>query len=77
MPRLVAHVHHDLALGLEGVHGLFQLSELGIGEVERDAQHRLLVGTPPFVGEITDRSKLLEAALFELLVKLAHIPFDG
>jgi hypothetical protein len=76
MPRLVAHVHHDLPLALERVHCLFETPQLLVGQVERDPEHRLLVGAPPFVGQVTLRAELAESAALELLVQLPDVAFN-
>jgi hypothetical protein len=77
MAGLMAHVHHDLALILERIDRLFELSQLGIGEVERNAEDRLLVRTSPFVCQVADRTEFLEPASFELLVQLTDVPSTG
>ena len=76
MPSLVPHVHHDLPLALERVDRFFELPQLRICQVERDAEHRLLIGTAPFIGQITDGTKLLQTAPLELFVELANVAFD-
>ena len=76
MAGLMAHVHHDLALVLERIDRLFELSQLWIGEVERNAEHRLLVRASPFVGQVADRTEFLEPAAVELLVQLPDVAFD-
>ena len=75
--RLVAHVHHDLAGVLEIVHFLFELRELGVGEVEGDADHRLPGGAAPLVGEVEGGSELPEALALQLAVQALDGPFDG
>ena len=75
--RLVTHVHHDLAIGLEGVSGLLDRLKLGIGKIKRNAKHRLLVRASPLVCQITNGPKLLEPTSFELLVQLPNVTFDG
>ena len=50
--------------------------ELGIGEVERDADHRLAVGTAPLVGQVAGRAELVEALLLELAVELLDEALD-
>jgi hypothetical protein len=47
----VPQVHEDLALVLDVVDLLLQLGQLGVGQVERDADDGLTVGAPPLVGE--------------------------
>ena len=68
VPGLVPHVHHDLAIGLERIRRLFDRLQLRIGQVERDAEHRLLIRASPLVGQVADRAKLLQTAPIELLV---------
>ena len=76
VPRLVAEVHQDLALVLEIVHRLLEARELRIGEIERDPDHGLAGRTAPFVGQIAERAKFLQALAFELAVKLLNVPFE-
>ena len=76
MARLVAHVAHDLAAVFEVVDRALELAEIRIGEIERNAEHRLHVGTAPLVGEIADRTELVEPAPLELLVELPHVWLD-
>jgi len=65
--RDVARGH---ALALE--HG-----ELGIGQVEGNADHWLAVRTAPLVGEIAHRLEALEALALQLPVELLDEAFDG
>src|SRR5436190_2683419 len=74
--RLVAHVHHDLALVLEIVHRALELGELRIGQIEGDADHRLPVGTPPFVGQVADGLELLETLALQLAMELVYEALD-
>src|SRR5262245_56351681 len=67
---LVAQVHHDLALVLEVVQDALELRELGIGEIEGDADHRLSTRASPFVGEVAHRAEALETLAIELTVEL-------
>ena len=76
VPRLVAHIHHDLPFVFETVNRPLELPQLGIGEVEGDAEHRLLIRASPLVGQIADRPELLEAAALQLVVELMHIFFN-
>src|SRR5438132_7687725 len=76
MSGLVPHVHHDLPLALERVDRFFELPQLRIRQVERDAEYRLLIGTAPLVGQITDGPKLLQTTPLELFVELANVAFD-
>src|SRR5688572_31962978 len=76
MARLVAHVHHHLAIRLERIDSLFELPELGIGEIKRDAEHGLLIGTAPLVGQVTDGPEFLEPATLELEVQLTDVALD-
>jgi hypothetical protein len=50
--------------------------QLRIGEIERDAEYRLLVRTPPFVREVAHGTELLQTAPGKLVVELAHVPLD-
>src|SRR5438105_8098148 len=76
MPRLVAQVHHDRALVLEIVHLALEPRELGIGQVERDADHRMTIGSSPLVGEVAHRAEFLQALALALAMELLHEPFD-
>jgi hypothetical protein len=67
---LVAQEHHDLARLFEVVHGLLERGQLRIGEIERDADHRLTRGASPLVGEVAERAKLLQPLLLDLAIKL-------
>ncbi len=75
--RLVPHVAHDLAAVFEVVDRALEPAEVRIGEIERDAEHRLHVRTAPLVGEVADGPELVEAAALELLVELAYVGLDG
>jgi hypothetical protein len=72
----VTHVHHDRAVALEIVDRLLELRETRIGEIERDADHRLAVGTAPLVGEVADGMELPEPLALELAVELLDEPLD-
>jgi hypothetical protein len=76
MARLVAHIHHDLAVVLEHVDDFFEPSQLRIGQIERNAEHRLLIRTAPLVGQVTNRAELLESAVLELFVQLPDVALD-
>ena len=76
VPRLVPHVAHDLAAVFEVVDRALELSEVGVGQIEGNAEHRLHVGTAPLVGEVADGAELVQAAPLELLVELAHVRLD-
>ena len=45
----------------------------GIRKIERDAEHRLLIGTPPLVGEVANRPERLQATAIELVVQLIDV----
>ena len=72
----MAHVHHDLALVLERVDRLLERPQLRVGEIERDAEHRLLIRASPLVGQVADRTELLQPAPLELLVELPDVALD-
>src|SRR5262249_46968092 len=76
VPGFVTEIHHDLARVLEIVHRALEPGELRIGEIERNADHRLAVGTAPLVGEIAQRTKALESLALELAVELKHVALD-
>ena len=50
--------------------------QLRVGEIERNAEHRLLIGAAPLVGQVADRPELLQPAPLELLVELPDVAFD-
>ena len=75
MTGLVTHVHHDLAIGLERMCRLLDRPQLRIGEIERDAEHGLLVRASPLVREIANRAKLPEPAPIEFFVQLPNVTF--
>ena len=52
------------------------LPRFGSAKIERDTEHRLHVGTPPLVGQITDGPELVQAPALELLVELADVRLD-
>src|SRR5687767_3356353 len=76
MASLVAHVHHDLPLVLEGVNRLLESPQLRIRQIERYTEHRLLVRAAPFVGQVADRPELPEPTPLQLLVELADVAFN-
>src|SRR5881397_35656 len=45
-----------------GLVGFVVTAVVFIGEVERDPEHGLLVGAPPFVGEVAHRTEFLQPA---------------
>src|SRR5882724_9579997 len=66
----MTEVHHDLALVLDVVDRLLQRRELGVGEVEGDADDRLPVGAGPFVAEVARRVEAAEPLRRQLSVEL-------
>jgi hypothetical protein len=74
--RLVAQVEHDFARVLEVVHFLLEPGELGVGEVERDADDGLSRRASPFVRQVAERPELLEPLALELPVELLDKPFE-
>jgi hypothetical protein len=76
MPRLVAHVAHDLAAVFEIVDRTLELAEVRIGQIERNAEHRLHVWAAPLVGEVADRAEFVEPAPLELFVQLTDVRLD-
>src|SRR5438132_4774268 len=69
----MTEVHHDLALILDVVDGLLQRRELGVGEVEGDADDRLPVGAGPFVAEVAGRVEAAEPLRRKLAVELGDV----
>jgi len=69
----VAEVHEDLALVFEIVDRPLQLRDLGIREIEGDADDGFLVGTRPLVRQVDRRAKSGEALRGELRVELLDI----
>ncbi len=77
VPRFVAHVHHDLAGIFQVIHLALQALEFGVGEIKGNANHRLLRGASPFVGEIALRAELLQAFALQFPVKLLDKTLNG
>jgi hypothetical protein len=72
----VTEVHHDLPLVFEVVHLLLEPRELGVGEVEGDADDRLPGWAAPLVGEIAEGAELPESLPFELPVEPLDRAFE-
>src|SRR3954467_9224739 len=68
----MAQVHHDLARVLEIVHLFFQPLQFWIGQIERNADHRLFRRASPFVAQVARRAELADAFGLELPVELLH-----
>ena len=73
MARLMTEVHHDLALILDVVDSLLKRRQLGVGEVEGDADDRLPVGAGPFVAEVAGRVEAAEPLRRQLAVELGDV----
>src|SRR5947209_1419454 len=71
--RFVAQVHEDLALILQVVERALERLQVGIGEIEGNADDRLPVGASPLVGEVAGRTESLEASRLQLAVELLHV----
>src|SRR5438045_4839353 len=69
----MTEVHHDLALVLDVVDRLLQRRELGVGEIEGDADDRLPVGAGPFVAEVAGRVEAAEPLRRQLAVELGDV----
>jgi hypothetical protein len=76
MTGLVTQVHHDLALVFEIVHLALEPRQVRIGEVERNADHRLPIGAAPPVGEVTHRTRALESLAVQLAMELMDEALD-
>jgi hypothetical protein len=73
---LMTHVHHDLASVLQVVHIALELCQVRVGQIERNAYDGLARGTSPFIGEITKRTKLVDALGFQFAIKLLNESFE-
>jgi hypothetical protein len=67
--RFVTQVHADLANVLEIVELLLETRQIGVGQIERDPDDRLLGRAPPLVGEIRGRAEALESLGLEIPVE--------
>jgi hypothetical protein len=76
MPRLMTHVHHDLASVFEVVHIALKLCQLRIGQIERNADDGLAGGTSPFIGKITKRAEPVDALGVQFAIKLLNESFE-
>ncbi len=76
MPGFVTHVHHNLASVFQVVHIALKLCEIRVGEIEGDADHGLARGTPPFIGEITMGTELVDALGFQFAIELLDESFE-
>src|ERR1700733_1917454 len=72
----MTHVHHDLASVFQIVHIALKLCQVRVGQVERNADDGLARGASPFIGEITERTKLVDALGFQLAIKLLYESFE-
>jgi hypothetical protein len=75
--RFVTQVHADLADVFEIVELLLETRQVGIGQVERDPDDRLLGRAPPLVGEIGGRAEALESLGLELPVEVGDVSLHG
>jgi hypothetical protein len=73
VPRFVAEVRQDLALVLEIVQGALERLQLGIGEIERDADDRLAVRAGPLVAQVAGGAEGLQALGRQLAVELLDV----
>src|SRR2546425_11525760 len=71
--RLMTEIHHDLALIFDVVDRLLQRRELGVGEVEGDADDWLPVGAGPFVAEVAGGVEAAEPLRRQLAVELGDV----
>src|SRR5262245_102160 len=55
VPRFMTKVHHDLALVFEMIHFLLELGELGVREIKRNGDDRLLGRAAPLAREVALR----------------------
>src|ERR1700761_4787910 len=72
----MTHVHHDLASVFKVVHIAFKLCQVRVGQVERNADDGLAGGTAPFIGEITQRTELVDALGFQFAIELLNESFE-
>jgi hypothetical protein len=75
--RFVAQVPADLADVFEIVELLLETRQLGVGQVERDSDDRLLGRAPPLVREIRGRVEALESLGLEVPVEVGDVSLHG
>ena len=76
MAGLMTHVHHDLASIFQVVHVALKLCQVRVGEIKRNADDRLARRTSPFIGEITQRTELVDALGFQFAIELLNESFE-
>ncbi len=74
--RLVPEVHPDLAGVLDVVQLLLEAREIGVGQIERDADDRLLIRASPLVGQVGGRAKSLQSLGLQLAIEIGDVAFD-
>src|SRR5580704_13496476 len=72
----MTHVHHDLASVFQVVHIALQLCQVRVGQIEWNADEGLARGTSPFIGEITNRTELVDALGFQFAIQLLNESFE-
>jgi len=76
VPRLVPQVHHDVPLVLGSrAQRIFDLKQVGIGQVKRNPDDRHTRGAPPLVRQVALRPERQTLGL-ELFVELADEPLQ-
>ena len=77
VPGLMTQVHHDLARVFEVIHIALQLGQVGVGQVEGNADDGLAGGASPFIGEIAMRTEFVDAFGFQFPIELLDESFEG
>src|SRR5438045_6307756 len=72
----MTHVHHDLASVFQVVHIALELRQVRVGQIERNADDGLARRASPFIGEITDRTELVDALGFQFAIELLNESFQ-
>src|ERR1700722_4758046 len=72
----MTQVHHDLASVFQVVHVALKLCQVRVGEIKRNADDRLARRTSPFIGEITQRTELVDALGFQFAIELLNESFE-
>ena len=72
----MAQVHPNFAGVLDVVQLFFETRQLGVGQIERDPDDRLLVRAPPLVGQICRRPKPLESLGLQLAIQVGDVSLD-
>ena len=73
---LMTHIHHDLARVFQVVHIALKLCQVRVGQIEGNADDGLAGGTSPFIGEIAQGAKFMDALGFQFTIKLLNESFE-